>query len=72
MKPIIAVVSVDGKIVLTKEAFENIISEVYEQGKQDGKESSPTYVPYTPYTPTINNPWKENWWYTTSKTEVTL
>lgn len=69
MKPmIITIPSNDGKIILTKEELEKILSDAYEQGRYDGKESSPTYVPYTPYTPTINNPWKENWYYTNSKT----
>jgi hypothetical protein len=67
MKPIIVTVNHDGKVIMTKDQFEKIIDDVYEEGKKDGtpvisfpstqKTITTPYVPIEmPYHPTTT-PW---------------
>lgn len=48
MKPVILKADQDGRIMITAEEIEKIISDAYDQGYQDGKGS--VTVPYEPET----------------------
>jgi hypothetical protein len=45
MKPVIVLAGNDGKIEMTKEQLEKIVTDVYEQGRAD----APKQYPYLPY-----------------------
>lgn len=53
MKPVIVVAGNDGRIELTQEQLEKIVTDAYEQGRAD----APRYYPYTlPYGGGVGTP----------------
>ena len=72
MKPIILKADRDGKILITAEEIEKIVTDVYDEGYRDGRASCPI-ITTTPELP-INVPGSTPWWdhITCDVTKVTL
>ena len=65
MKPIILKADQGGKILITAEAIEKMVSDAYDEGYRDGKQAAPITInnPRVDY-PGVDKPWLPTW-YTT-------
>ena len=73
MKPIILKADQDGKILVTVEEIEKMVSDAYDEGYRDGKQMAPITInnPRVDY-PGVGTPWLPTWYTTVTCDSVTV
>ena len=73
MKPIILKADQDGKILITAEDVEKMVSDAYDEGYRDGKQETPITInnPRVDY-PGVDKPWLPTWYTTVTCDTVEL